>query len=225
MILKLLFKPLHFFLCIFYFLFCSLFKCIFFFIGCLYFKVWVVPFGVHGSLAEVCWRVCVCVWCICERERTSLHECVRVVCPCYAVAVAGLYQQGHRFFNSNKEAEGGSSNCKRVCDISGWVERVCTPISELIKECWARKSCVRVYLYYVSGCVSFNSCKFACVRHRGGWSVSQVHAGAKQSYQLLLVVGDVPLHDLLTGTQQTLKRLNVYYWKTQTESLTQLNNR
>lgn len=44
-----------------------------------------------------------------------------------------------------------------------------------------------------------------------GGSVSQVHAGAEQSHQLLLVVGDVPLHDLLTGAQETLKRLDVYY--------------
>lgn len=49
-----------------------------------------------------------------------------------------------------------------------------------------------------------------CVRHGEGWSF-QVHAGAEQSHQLFLVVGDVPLHDLLTGTQQTLKRLDVYY--------------
>lgn len=44
-----------------------------------------------------------------------------------------------------------------------------------------------------------------------GGSVSQVHAGAEQSHQLLLVVGDVPLHDLLTGAQETLERLDVYY--------------
>jgi len=44
-----------------------------------------------------------------------------------------------------------------------------------------------------------------------GGSVSQVHAGAEQGHQLLLIVGDVPLHDLLTGSQEALKRLNVYY--------------
>lgn len=44
-----------------------------------------------------------------------------------------------------------------------------------------------------------------------GGSVPQVHAGAEQGHQLLLIVGDVPLHDLLTGTQEALKRLNVYY--------------
>lgn len=50
-----------------------------------------------------------------------------------------------------------------------------------------------------------------------GGSVSQVHAGAKQGHQLLLVVGDVPLHDLLTGAQQALKRLHVYYCRGNTE--------
>lgn len=44
-----------------------------------------------------------------------------------------------------------------------------------------------------------------------GGSVSQVHAGAEQSHQLLLIVGDVPLHDFLTGAQEALKRLHVYY--------------
>lgn len=44
-----------------------------------------------------------------------------------------------------------------------------------------------------------------------GGSVSEVHAGAEQSHQLLLIVGDVPLHDLLTGAQEALKRLHVYY--------------
>lgn len=50
-----------------------------------------------------------------------------------------------------------------------------------------------------------------------GGSVSQVHAGAKQGHQLLLIVGDVPLHDLLTGAQQALKRLHVYYCGDDTE--------
>ena len=40
----------------------------------------------------------------------------------------------------------------------------------------------------------------------------QIYTRTKQSYQLVLVLGNVPLHNLLTGTQQTLKRLNVYYW-------------
>ena len=44
-----------------------------------------------------------------------------------------------------------------------------------------------------------------------GGSVSQVHAGAEQSHQLLFIVRNVPLHDLLTGAQEALKRLHVYY--------------
>lgn len=44
-----------------------------------------------------------------------------------------------------------------------------------------------------------------------GGSVSQVHARAEQSHQLLLIVGDVPLHDFFTGTQEALKSLHVYY--------------
>lgn len=63
----------------------------------------------------------------------------------------------------------------------------------------------------------FCACVFVCVKEGTdggvGGSVSQVHAGAKQSHQLLFIVGDVPLHDLLTGTQEALKRLNVYYCK------------
>ena len=52
-----------------------------------------------------------------------------------------------------------------------------------------------------------------CLKAQRKSSVSQIHAGAKQSHQLLLVVSDVPLHDLFTGAQQTLKRLDVYYCK------------
>lgn len=54
---------------------------------------------------------------------------------------------------------------------------------------------------------------------RGG-SVSEVHTGAEQRHQLLLVVSDVPLHDFFTRAQQPLERLDVYYC---TETNTQKN--
>lgn len=62
-------------------------------------------------------------------------------------------------------------------------------------------------------CVCLSVCVFVVEGTEGGMgvSVSQVHAGAKQSHQLLLIVGDVPLHDLLTGAQEALKCLDVYY--------------
>lgn len=50
-----------------------------------------------------------------------------------------------------------------------------------------------------------------------GGSVSQVHAGAEQGHQLLLIVRDVPLHDLLTGAQEALKCLHVYYCRDERE--------
>ena len=39
--------------------------------------------------------------------------------------------------------------------------------------------------------------------------VFQVHTGAEQRHQLVFILGDVPLHDVHTGAQQTLKRLDV----------------
>lgn len=50
-----------------------------------------------------------------------------------------------------------------------------------------------------------------------GGSVSQVHAGAKQGHQLFLIVSDVPLHDLLTGAQEALKCLHIYYCRKREE--------
>ena len=41
----------------------------------------------------------------------------------------------------------------------------------------------------------------------------QIYTGAKQCHQLVFILGDVSLHDVHTGTQQTLKCLNVDYWK------------
>lgn len=53
-----------------------------------------------------------------------------------------------------------------------------------------------------------------CVRHGQSLSVSEIHAGAKQSHQLLFVVSNVPLHDLHTRAQQALKRLHINHCKT-----------
>lgn len=39
--------------------------------------------------------------------------------------------------------------------------------------------------------------------------VFQVYTGAKQRHQLVFVLGDIPLHDVHTGAQQTLKSLDV----------------
>lgn len=82
---------------------------------------------------------------------------------------------------------------------------ICVKLMSLYSHCmmWERT--------YV--CVSVSVCVFVVEGTEGGMggSVSQVHAGAKQSHQLLLIVGDVPLHDLLTGAQEALKCLDVYY--------------
>lgn len=40
--------------------------------------------------------------------------------------------------------------------------------------------------------------------------VDQIHAGAKHLHQLLLVVGDVPLHDVHAGPQQPLECLHIH---------------
>lgn len=55
-----------------------------------------------------------------------------------------------------------------------------------------------------------------CVRHGQSLSVSEIHAGAEQSHQLLFVMSNVSLHDLHTRAQQALKRLNIDHCKTHT---------
>ena len=42
--------------------------------------------------------------------------------------------------------------------------------------------------------------------------VCDVHGGAKQLHQLLLVVLKVALHDVHTRTEETLKRSHIQYW-------------
>ena len=49
-----------------------------------------------------------------------------------------------------------------------------------------------------------------------GILVFQVITGAKQRHQLVLVLRDVPLHDVHAGSQQALKSLDVNYWKKNT---------
>ncbi len=39
----------------------------------------------------------------------------------------------------------------------------------------------------------------------------QIDTGAKQCHQLVFILGNVPLHDVHTGSQQTLKSLDVNY--------------
>lgn len=74
-----------------------------------------------------------------------------------------------------------------------------------------------VFVDFLCICVCVCACKIerVCVIEgtEGGVGglVSQVHAGTKEGYQLLLIVGDVSLHDLLTGAQEALERLDVYY--------------
>lgn len=45
----------------------------------------------------------------------------------------------------------------------------------------------------------------------------QIYTGAKQCHQLVFILGDVSLHDVHTGAQQTLKRLNVDDWKEESQ--------
>lgn len=70
--------------------------------------------------------------------------------------------------------------------------------------------CVCVLCLCVSLCLCIR-CVIKGTEGGVGGSVSQVHARAEQSHQLLLIVGDVPLHDLLTGAQEALECLHVYY--------------
>jgi hypothetical protein len=64
-------------------------------------------------------------------------------------------------------------------------------------------------------CVCVCGIVFVCdISYKDNYTLMfQIYTRTKQSYQLVLILGNVPLHNLLTGTQQTLKCLNVYYCK------------
>lgn len=69
----------------------------------------------------------------------------------------------------------------------------------------------------MSVCVCVCLCIIEGTEGGVGGSVSQVHAGAKQGHQLFLIVSNVPLHDLLTGAQEALKCLHIYYCRKREE--------
>lgn len=47
--------------------------------------------------------------------------------------------------------------------------------------------------------------------------VFQVYTGAEQCHQLVFILGNVPLHDVHAGAQQTLESLDVDYWNKNTD--------
>lgn len=55
-----------------------------------------------------------------------------------------------------------------------------------------------------------------CVRHGQSLLVSEIHAGAEQSHQLLFVMSNVPLHYFHTRAEQALKCLHINHCKIKT---------
>ena len=92
----------------------------------------------------------------------------------------------------------------QVSQFSHMCHSLCKVTTSLYSHCMIEDICLCV-------CVCVCVCVVEGTEGGVGGSVSQVHAGAEQGHQLLLIVGDVPLHDLLTGAQEALKRLYVYY--------------